>query len=146
MYLLDTVVISEYLRKKPSQEVIDWLDERPMHTLYLSILTIAELNKGYYKLQIKAVSEDDKKRAERIKHWIEKIERRFIDNIISMDAATLITWSELCGRSEADGKKLPVINSLLTATALSHNLTLVTRNVTDFEHCSARLELYNPYS
>lgn len=146
MYLLDTVVLSEYLRKKPLPKVIKWLDKQPMHTLYLSILTIAELNKGYYKLQNKAVAEDDKKRAERIKNWIEKIEQRFRDNIISMDATTLVIWSELCGRSESEGRKLPVIDSLLTATALTHNLTLVTRNMADFEQCSARLKLHDPYS
>ena len=145
MYLLDTVVVSEYLRKKPSQQVVGWLDEQPEYTLYISSLTIAELNKGYHKLQHKAVLADDKRRADKIREWIEKLKQRFQDRTISVDTKVLEAWSKLCGHSEAKGKKLPVVDSLLVATALAHNLTVVTRNVADFQNCSPSLALYNPY-
>ena len=145
MYLLDTVIVSEYLRKKPSQQVVGWLDEQPEYTLYISSLTIAELNKGYHKLQYKAVLVDDKRRADKIREWIEKLKQRFEDRIISADNEVLEVWSKLCGHSEAKGKKLPVVDSLLVATALTHNLTVVTRNTADFQNCSPSLALYNPY-
>lgn len=127
------------------EEVIGWLDQQQEYTLHLSALTIAELNNGYYKLQNKAVLEDDKKRVDRIKQWIEKTEQRFLGKIIPIDANVLGEWSELCGRSESKGRRLPVIDSLLAATSLMHNLTLVTRNVADFKYCSKKLKLHNPY-
>ncbi len=146
MYLLDTVVVPEYLRKKPAQQVIDWLDEQPEYTLYISSLTIAELNKGYHKLQHKAVLVDDKRRADKIVEWIEKLKQRFENRTISVDAKVLELWSKLCGHSEAEGKKLPVVDSLLVATALAHNLIIVTRNIADFQNCSPSIALFNPYS
>lgn len=145
MYLLDTLVISEYLRKKPAKKVIDWLDEQDEHSLYISCLTIAELKKGYYKLQSKAASVGDSRRAEKINAWIQKLEERFQDRIVQIDAELLELWATICGRSEAEGKKLPVLDSLLVATAQTHGLTAVTRNVGDFENCSKSIKIYNPY-
>lgn len=147
MYLLDTPVVSEYLRKKPSKKVIDWLDQQDEHSLYISCLTIAELKKGYYKLQNKASSAGENRRAKKINAWIQKLEKRFQDRIVQIDTELLELWAMICGRSEAEGKKLPVLDSLLVATAQTHALTVVTRNVTDFENCSKSLSLkiYNPY-
>ena len=147
MYLLDTPVVSEYLRKKPSKKVIDWLDQQDEHSLYISCLTIAELKKGYYKLQSKASSAGENRRAEKINAWIQKLERQFQDRIVQIDTELLELWAIICGRSEAEGKKLPVLDSLLVSAAQTHGMTVVTRNVTDFENCSKSLSLkiYNPY-
>ena len=146
MYLLDTAVISEYLRKQPAKKVIDWLDGQEESSLYISCLTIAELKKGYYKLQSKSKSADEKKRAEKINTWIANLEKRFQDRIIHIDTELLELWAIICGRSEAEGRTLPVIDSLLVATAQTHGLTAVTPNVADFQNCSASLKIYNPYN
>ncbi|MGI9301969.1 MAG: type II toxin-antitoxin system VapC family toxin [Gammaproteobacteria bacterium] len=145
MYLLDTPVVSEYLKKKPSKKVIDWLDEQDEHSLLISCLTIAELKKGYYKLQSKAASVGEKKRAEKVSTWIQTFEKRFQDRIVQIDAELLELWAIICGRREAEGKKLPVVDSLLVATAQTHGLVVVTRNVTDFENGSKSLTIYDPY-
>lgn len=144
-YLLDTCIISEYLKKQPSQKVIDWLAQQDERTLYLSCLTIAELKKGYYKLQNKNSAYENRARAKKINGWIQRLEERFSDRTIPLDADVLIDWASLCGKSEAEGKSLPVIDSLIAATASHHGMVIVTRNVNDFENCSEALEVFNPY-
>lgn len=145
MFLLDTVVLSEYLRKRPSSKVINWLDTQPEDTLYISSLTVAELRKGYHKLQHKADTADDVKRAGKIDSWVDTLKQRFRDNIIPIDDRILENWSKMCGRAEAEGRKLPVIDSLLAASALTYSLIVVTRNVADFEKCLSSVDLYDPY-
>ena len=133
MYLIDTVVLSEYLRKRPSSKVINWLDAQPEDTLYISSLTIAELRKGYHKLQHKADTADKIRRAEKIESWIDVMKRRFRDNVVLIDDKILENWSELCGHAEAEGRKMPVVDSLLVASALTYGLVVVTRNVADLQ-------------
>ena len=144
-YLLDTCVVSEYLRKSPNESVIEWIDEQSEQTLYLSQLTIAELQKGCFKLLNKTPIDENKARAYKITRWIAQLERRFGDRILPMDAETLNCWSRLCGESEAQGQKLPVVDSLIAATALANGLVVVTRNVKDFHRCSPQLEIFNPF-
>ena len=145
MYLLDTPVVSEYLKRKPSIKVIEWLDTQDEHSLYISCLTIAELRKGYYKLESRAVSAQESRKAAKIIAWIHKLEERFADRNIEVDNDVLERWASMCGHSEAEGKKLPVIDSLLAASALACDLTVVTPNVTDFRRCSQAMKIYNPY-
>ena len=144
MYLLDTSVVSEYLKKKPSRKVIKWLDAQDEHSLYISCLTIAELRKGYYKLENRAASMQENRRAEKISAWIRELEERFRDRNLEVDSDVLGKWATICGRSEAEGNKLPVIDSLLAASALAHDLTVITLNETDFKRCSGVVKIYNP--
>lgn len=144
MYLLDTSVVSEYLKKKPSRKVIKWLDAQDEHSLYISCLTIAELRKGYYKLENRAASMQENRRAAKISAWIQELEERFRDRNLAVDSDVLGKWATICGRSEAEGNKLPVIDSLLAASALTHDLTVVTLNETDFKRCSEAVKIYNP--
>ena len=145
MYLLDTPVVSEYLKRKPSIKVIEWLDAQDEHSLYISCLTIAELRKGYYKLESGAVSAQESRRAAKIIAWIQRLEERFADRSVEVDNDVLEIWASMCGHSEAEGNKLPVIDSLLAASALAFGLTVVTPNVTDFRRCSRTVKIYNPY-
>ena len=145
MYLLDTPVVSEYLKRKPSLKVIEWLDAQDGHSLYISCLTIAELRKGYYKLESSAVSAQKNRRAAKIIAWIRKLEGRFADRIVEIDNDVLEKWASMCGRSEAEGNKLPEIDSLLAASALACGLAVVTPNVADFKRCSQEMKIYNPY-
>jgi predicted nucleic acid-binding protein len=144
-YLLDTCVVSEYLKKKPSQNVIEWLDRQDEPTLYLSSLVIAELKKGYYKLRQKKPRDDHAARARQVGRWIQDLQHRFDARIVPVDAALLDFWAKLCGRAEAGGKKLPVIDSLITVKAQVHNMIIVTRNVGDFKNCSDDVDVYDPY-
>jgi predicted nucleic acid-binding protein len=144
-YLLDTCIVSEYLKKKPSQKVIGWLDNQDERNLYLSCLAIAELRKGYYKLRIKEPAHDNKARAQKISNWINHLEERFKGRIVAIDAILLNAWASLCGHSEADGKKLPIIDSLITVTAQLHRMVIVTRNIDDFKNCSEEIDILDPY-
>ena len=144
-YLLDTCVVSEYLKKQPSKKVISWLEQQDERALYISCLTIAELRKGYYKLRNRKPAYENKIRAKKIGGWIERLKERFGDHTVTLDAHVLEGWANLCGTSEAEGRNLPVIDSLIAATASYHGMVVVTRNVADFEHCSEDLEVFNPY-
>ncbi|MGI9292818.1 MAG: type II toxin-antitoxin system VapC family toxin [Pseudomonadales bacterium] len=144
-YLLDTCIISEYLKKKPSEEVIGWLDQQDERSLYLSCLVIAELQKGYYQLQKTKPVRENKARAIKISNWIQRIEKRFEGRIVAIDSKLLNAWSSLCGSAEAGGKKLPVIDSLIAVTAQLHGMVIVTRNVDDFRNCYEGLEIFDPY-
>ncbi len=144
-YLLDTCVVSEYLKKKPSEKVIDWLDQQDERCLYLSCLVIAELQKGFYKLQETKPARRDMARATKIGSWIQLIEKRFAGRLVAIDSETLRAWAKLCGSAEARGKRLPVIDSLIATSAEVHDMVLVTRNVDDFRNCSDALEIFDPY-
>lgn len=144
-YLLDTVVVSEYIRRKPVQSVIDWLDQQDEQDLFLSVLTIAELKKGAYKLANGKPESGNQERARKILDWIQTLEQRFQGRILAVDSEVLSAWATMCGAAEAEGRKLPVIDSLLAATAKWHSLSIVTRNVDDFQNCSATVALHNPY-
>ncbi|MEE9397762.1 MAG: hypothetical protein V3V31_12195 [Methylococcales bacterium] len=99
----------------------------------------------YYKLKQKNSSHGNDERAKKIRVWIEKVEERFQDRTVSIDMELLDNWANLCGSSEAEGKKLPVLDSLLVATAQIHSMVVVTRNVADFQNCSKTLRIFNPY-
>lgn len=144
MYLLETSVVSEYLKMKPSRKVIGWLDAQDEHSLYISCLTIAELRKGYHKLVNRTGPTEENGKAVKIDVWIQGLEKRFRDRTLEVDNDVLEKWAILCGRSEAEGNKLPVIDSLLAASALAHDLTVVTLNETDFMRCSKAIKIYNP--
>lgn len=141
-YLLDTSVISEYVRKKPAPQVIAWLDAQDEQCLFISSLTLAELKKGFHKLQSNA---DDAWRVEQLGIWLQRVERRFDNRIVGLDERVLDLWAMLCGESEAAGKKLPVVDSLLVATAQVHAMVAVTRNVADFRRCSDTVTILNPF-
>ena len=115
-------VVSEYLKRKPSIKVIEWLDAQDEHSLYISCLTIAELRKGYYKLESSAVSEQESRRAVKISDWIQKLEERFAGRSVEVDNDVLEIWASMCGRSEAEGNKLPVIEQFTGSQRISLRL------------------------
>jgi predicted nucleic acid-binding protein len=137
-YLLDTCVLSEYVKKKPNQQVIQWLDRQNEDRLFISILTIAELRKGIIKIQ-----NSHPLRHQKLKNWLEKIEQRFGERILPLNKEILDSWAKTCGESEAMGKKLAIMDSLIAATASEHNLIIVTRNIIDFQFSS--IQLFNPW-
>ncbi|BAQ63188.1 VapC toxin protein (plasmid) [Geminocystis sp. NIES-3708] len=137
-YLLDTCVISEYIKKKPNPLVIEWLDNQAKDNLWLSILTIAELKKGIFKIR-----NNQPKRYQKLSQWLEFVKTKFDGHILPLNEEVLNTWAEITGESEACGKKLSVIDSLIGATAQQYNLIIVTRNINDFNFSS--LPIFNPW-
>lgn len=137
-YLLDTCVLSEYVKKKPNQKVIQWLDEQKEDSLFLSLLSIGESRKGIIKIK-----ERQPQRHQKLRQWIEAVELRFSERIINLDSDVINCWAEICGQCEAKGQKLPIMDSLIAATAHTHNLIIVTRNVTDFQF--SPVQIFSPW-
>ena len=131
-WLLDTCVVSELVRPRPKASVVSWVSERDEGELFLSVLTIGELEKGIARLPSSA-----KRTA--LEQWVRRdLSDRFRDRLLAIDAGVAVRWGAMSGASEARGQPLPVIDSLIAATSVQHDLTVVTRNTADFERCGAR--------
>jgi toxin FitB len=128
-YLLDTNVISETRKSRPDAGVIAFLSAAGGDGLFLSVLTLGELRKG-----VALKRRVDPEAATELAIWVEGIGNNFADRILPIDSATALRWGELSA-----GRSLPVIDMLIAATALSRDLTLVTRNTRDFESSGALL-------
>ena len=137
-YLLDTSAVSEAVKPQPDSAVIEWLTQADEETLFLSVLTIGELEKGIAKLA-------DGKRRTRLHAWVRRdLVARFAGRLLAVDLQVADRWGALVGESERKGVPLPVMDSLIAATCLAHGLTAVTRNHSDFERCG--VACFNPWS
>lgn len=133
-YLIDTNVLSELRRKHPDRAVVEWFRERPRTSLYLSVLTLGEMRKG-------VESVDDPKRRQTLVDWLEvDLAQYFVGRLLGIDEHTADRWGRLLAASR---RPLPAIDGLLAATAIQHDLTLVTRNTRDF--AGLDLRLINPW-
>jgi predicted nucleic acid-binding protein len=133
-YLLDTNILSETVRRAPNKSVLAWLDRIPGEALFVSVLTLGEIRKG-----IEAIT--DKKRREKLRLWLEhELPVWFEGRVLPVDLAVAGRWGRILAEV---GHPVPTIDSLLAATALHHELRLVTRNATDFEYPG--LEVINPF-
>jgi toxin FitB len=137
-YLIDTNVISELVRPKPDVAVLEWFASTPDDALFLSVLTLGEIRKGVEKL----TSAEDIQRREKLRLWLEHDLRDwFGPRILPIGPDVADHWGRLLARA---GRPVPAIDSLLAATALHHDLRLVTRNIKDFDY--AGLEVINPWA
>lgn len=132
-YLLDTNVISETRKTHADRGVIAFLSAADAPGLFLSVLTLGELRKG-----VEAKRRTDPAMAGRLGIWVDGIETTFADRVLSIDAAVAKRWGELSA-----ARTLPVIDTLIAATAIEHGLTLVTRNTRDVE--STGVPLVDPW-
>jgi toxin FitB len=121
-FLLDTNVVSELRKAKPHGAVIAWLNAQPAHALYLSAMTIAEIQRG-----IELTRTQDAARAEQLEHWL-VLELLPNAQVLPMDAEVARVWAKLMHRRSSTLTE----DALIAATALTHQLTVVTRNVRDF--------------
>ena len=134
-YLLDTNVICELVKPKPHASVVNWVNAAESSTLYISVLTLGEIRKGI-------VGITDVKRHRKIATWLEKeLPTYFEDRILMIDCKVADAWGQLQGDNK--GHIFPAIDGLIAATAIVHQLKLVTRNVKDFARTS--VELINPW-
>ncbi len=122
-YLLDTNVVSETRKRSPDPHVFAWLQDVAPNELFLSVLTIGELARGIAKRR-----RTDPAAAASLAHWLAGIDTLYGDRIVPIDTAVATVWGEL-----TTGRSLPVIDSLLAATAKVHGMTVVTRNTRDIE-------------
>lgn len=138
-YLIDTNVLSELRRKQPDTHVVAWFAQRAAQSLFLSVLTLGEIRKGIERLDD---TQADAARRLSLGDWLEQeLPTFFLGRLLSVDAGVADRWGHLQALA---GRPLPAIDSLLAATALHHNLTLVTRNVKDFADMG--VDLINPWS
>ena len=129
-YLIDTNVLSELRRKQPDPQVVAWLQARPPQSLFLSVLTLGEIRKGIEKVA-------DLGRQQALLDWLEvEMPNYFLGRLLNIDAHTADRWGRLMASA---GRPLPAIDGLLAATALQHDLTLVTRNIKDFAGLQVKL-------
>jgi toxin FitB len=137
-FLLDTNAISEVMKSKPDRGFLVWftsvvsspdeLDDR----LHISALTISELRRGALKLQ-------PSRRGEELGRWIDELAVEYADRILSVDLAVAEASARLADRCRRRGVSVGLTDELIAATALVHDLTVVTRNVRHFEHSGCRL-------
>jgi predicted nucleic acid-binding protein len=136
-YLLDTNCISELVRREPEPRVVEWVEAADETMLYLSVLTLGEIRKGLAALV-------EGKRKTRLEGWLEvDLQTRFAGRILPIDSGVANRWGSITAQAERGGKVLPVIDGLLAATALHHDLTVVSRNASDFQHSLVRV--LNPW-
>lgn len=128
-YLIDTNVLSEATRPQPDARVAAWLRARPAVTLFISVISVAEIRKGILLLP------EGKKRA-KLEIWLESgLLPAFAGRVIPLGETEMNEWAALQAVAEKCGHRLPVVDSLIAATARCHGLTLATRNLHDFRHC-----------
>jgi predicted nucleic acid-binding protein len=122
MYLLDTNVVSELRRARPHGAVLAWLDKVRDQDLHLSAVTIGEIQSG-----IEITREQDQAKAAAIEAWLEQVAGTY--NILAMDAQTFRVWARLMHRRT----DTLIEDAMIASTAAVHHLTVITRNVRDFE-------------
>lgn len=134
-YLLDANVLCESSRARPDPVVLQWLADHDAD-LHVSVLSLGEMLKGIHLM-------DQGNRRHEIEQWYQRIERWAAKRLLVMDAATMSIWGRFYASHQRAGRKLPLMDSLLAATAIQHGLTIVTRNSGDFPD---DVSLFNPWS
>ena len=133
MYLLDTVVISELRKRQPAPAVVRWLSQRVESELFLSVLTIGEIQRG-----IVGKRQDDPAFADALSAWLDALLRNYGDRILPVSIEVARLRGDLSWRAKHNGADV-----LIAATALSRGLMVVTRNVRHFEPLGVKV--LNPF-
>jgi predicted nucleic acid-binding protein len=136
-FLLDTNIVSELVKPKPEANVTEWVENTDESLLYLSVLTLGEIRRGIAALP-------QSRRRATLEAWLDKnLRARFEGRILVIDQEVADRWGLLTSAARNSGIVLPVIDGLLAATALEHNLTLVTRDTGQIP--SIGVAVFNPW-
>jgi len=136
-YLLDTCSISEMVAVKPNQNVLDWFEHQSEETLYLSVVTSGEIQKGIYQLP------SGKRRLQLELWFFDELLPTFHGRILSIDERLITTWAKMLAGLKSKALIRPSLDSMIEATALQHNLILVTRNEKNFR--DSDVSVFNPW-
>lgn len=137
-WLFDTNVISALVGPKPEPRLNAWIVSQPEHSFYLSILTFAEFHKGIENLP------PGHKLRQKIQHTVLALESRFAGRILPVSDNIALRWGAISGEvKRLTGHSPSVIDTMLAATALEHNLYLATRNTAHVAHSGAAV--FNPW-
>ena len=134
-YLLDTNVLSETRKRQPEAGVANWIAATPPDRLHVSVLTLGEIEQGIARVR----GRGDQSQAAALERWLRDVQAGFEDRVLPVTLPVAAAW----GRQQYT-RPLPVIDALLAATARVHGLTMVTRNVKDFE--VAGVQVLNPFA
>lgn len=132
MYLLDTNVVSELRRPRPHQAVVDWLQDLPGEQVHVSAVTIGEIQAG-----IEITREQDLAKAEELEGWLEQVLATY--SVLALDAAVFREWARLMHRQSDTIMQ----DAMIAAVAIVNRLTVVTRNVGDFNQL--RVPVLDPF-
>ena len=135
-YLLDTCVISELVRPRPDENVINWINNTPNERLFLSVITIGEIRKGITKLP-------ESKKKNQLANWLDTLLEDYQKKIYPINLQVAENWGIIQGKADNDGTPLASVDSLIASIAYTHNLIVVTRNEKDF--AASNVELLNPW-
>lgn len=137
-FLLDTNVISEGGRPRPDPGVLEWLASVDEEQLFLSVISLAELRHGIERL-------DDGRRKSALDLWLtDELPARFEGRLLLVDAETADQWGRVVAQAQRAGRPIGAMDAFLAAVAQQHQLTLVTRNLMDFEATGVRL--FDPWT
>ena len=137
-FLLDTNIISELVRPSPNENLLSWLSEQDEGSIYLSVITIAEIMRGVAKL-------DNGKKKDTLFKWIKnEIPKKFLGRILDFDQESAFLWGKWQGEGDRTGKPNSIMDTQIAAIAAKFELILVTRNIKDFS--SIPIECFNPFS
>lgn len=126
-FLLDTCVLSELVKPRPNPMVCDWVAIQEEHRLFLSVITIGEVQKGITKLP-------SGQRRDDLQQWLGRdLLLRFDGRILPIDTAVAEVWGTMLAEADRRGRPVPAIDALIAATAKAHGCTVVTRNEADIE-------------
>ena len=132
-FLLDTVVLSELRRAKPSRKVVQWIKAQKAESLFISVVSIGEIERI-----IERARKSDAEFAAELEHWLETLLNLYADRLLPVSANAARLWGRLSAKLGHDGADL-----LIAATALSHGATVVTRNVKHF--AVTGVQIINPF-
>lgn len=133
LYLLDTNIVSELRKPRPHGGVLAWLQSMDNAQLYLSAVTVGEIQAG-----IELTREQDRTKASEIEAWLELLAGAY--NVLPMDASVFRAWARLMHRKSDTLYE----DAMIAATAQVHGLTVATRNVADFH--ALGFEVFNPFA
>jgi predicted nucleic acid-binding protein len=137
-FLLNTNVVSEWTKRRPDSGVVAWLADVDEDRVFISVVTLAELRYGLERMPSGA-------RRNRLDAWVtEELPARFEARVAPVDAEIADTWGRVMTRGKNGGRPAGAMDAFIAATAERHHLTLVTRDVSDFD--SLGIRLINPWT
>ena len=137
-FLLDTNVISEFVKREPAQRVIAWLEDQDPRELFISSMTLGEIVRGVERLPAG-------RRRKVLERWVRQdLTEEFEGRILAFDLESALHWGRIMGAADRRGRPRAAADALIASVARRHELTLVTRNTRDFASTGAKT--FNPWS